>query len=80
MERDGTPDIHRLSWATGAAARLVVLAGRVGADPLESSDAALQRRLLVIMSVGTLPLTVFWSVTCFAAGTPRSDDYPSLWP
>src|SRR5271163_2890976 len=58
MERDGAPDIHRFGWTTGAAARRVVLAGRVGADPLESSDASLQRRLLVLVSVGTLPLTV----------------------
>ena len=68
MERDGAPDIHRFGWTTGAAARLVALAGRVGADPLESSDASLQRRLLVLMNVGTLPLTVLWSVTYFAAG------------
>ena len=47
MEKDGAPDIHQFGWATGAAARLVALAGRVGADPLESSDVALQRRLLV---------------------------------
>ena len=70
MERDGAPGIHRFGWATDAAARLVALAGRVGADPLESSDASLQRRLLVLMSVGTLPLTVLWSVTYFAAGRP----------
>jgi hypothetical protein len=68
MERAGAPDIHRFGWTTGAAARLVALAGRVGADPLESSDASLQRRLLVLMNVGTLPLTVLWSVTYFAAG------------
>jgi hypothetical protein len=40
MERDVAPDIHRFGWATGAAARLVALAGRFGADPLESSDAS----------------------------------------
>ena len=49
MERDGAPDIHRFGWQTDAAARLVALAGRVGADPHESGDAALQRRLLVLM-------------------------------
>ena len=70
MEKDGAPDIHQFGWATGAAARLVALAGRVGADPLESSDVALQRRLLVSMSVGTLPMTILWSVIYFAAGRP----------
>jgi hypothetical protein len=79
MERDGAPDIHRLGWATGAAAKLVALAGRVGADPLESSDAALQRRLLVLMSVGTLPMTVLWSVTYFAAGAPLAASAPAVY-
>ena len=56
MERDEAPDIHQLGWATGAAAGLVALAGRVGADPLESSDAALRRRLLVLLSVGLIDM------------------------
>jgi adenylate cyclase len=79
MERDGAPDIHRLSWATDAAARLVALAGRVGADPLESSEAALRRRLLVLLSVGTLPLTVLWSVTYLAAGAPLAAWAPAVY-
>src|SRR5580658_5987159 len=79
MERYGAPDAHRFGWATGAAARLVGLAGRVGADPFESSDAALQRRLLVLMSVGTLPLTVLWSVTYFAAGASLAASAPAVY-
>src|SRR5580700_10852241 len=79
MKRHRAPDIHRLGWATGAAARLVALAGRVGADPFESSDAALQRRLLVLMSLGTLPLTVLWSVTYFAAGAPLAASAPAVY-
>ena len=79
MERDEAPDIHQLGWATGAAAGLVALAGRVGADPLESSDAALRRRLLVLLSVGTLPLTVLWSVTYFAAGAFLAASAPAVY-
>jgi len=79
MERDGAPDINRFGWATGAAARLVALAGRVGADTLESRDAALQRRLLVLMSVGTLPMTVLWSATYFAAGAPLAASAPAVY-
>ena len=79
MKRHQVPDIHRLGWATGAAARLVALAGRVGADPLESSEAALPRRLLVLMSVGTLPMTVLWSVTYFAAGVPLAASAPAVY-
>lgn len=67
------------SWTAGAASRLVALAGRVGADPLESSDAALQRRLLVLMSVGTLPLTVLWSATYLAAGAPLAASAPAVY-
>jgi adenylate cyclase len=80
MERHGTPDIHRFGWATGVAARFIALAGRVGADPLGSGDAALQRRLLVLMCVGTLPLTALWSVTYFSAGVPLAASAPAVTP
>ena len=79
MERDEAPDTHRLRWHTGAAARLVSLAGRVGADSHESGDAALQRRLLVLLAVGTLPLTLLWSVTYFAAGAPLAALAPAVY-
>src|SRR5579863_2028714 len=79
MQRHGAPDIHRFGWAMGAAARLIALAGRVGADPLESGDATLQRRLLVLLAVGTLPLTILWSVTYFAAGAPLAASAPAVY-
>jgi guanylate cyclase len=79
MERQRAPDIHRFGWATSPVAGLVALAGRVGADPLESGDAALQRRLLVLLCVGTLPLTVLWSVTYFAAGVPLAAWAPAVY-
>ena len=55
------------------------MAGRIGADPLESGDAALQRRLLVLLAVGTLPLTILWSVTYFAAGAPLAASAPAVY-
>src|ERR1700722_10146833 len=79
MERDEAPDIHQLGWVVGVAARSVARPGRVGADPLESSDAALRRRLLVLLSVGTLPLTVLWSVTYFAAGAFLAASAPAVY-
>src|ERR1700722_10320362 len=79
MERHGTPDIHRFGWAVGVVVRFIALAGRVGADPLESADAALRRRLLVLLSVGTLPLTVLWSVTYFAAGAFLAASAPAVY-
>ena len=68
--RSDKADIRRFGWATAASAKLVALAARVGADPLESGDAALQRLVMVLMAVGTLPLTILWSVVYFAAGAP----------
>jgi adenylate cyclase len=79
MERDGTPGISRFARASGAAAKLVALAGRVGADPHEGGEAALQRRLLVLMAVGTLPMTVLWSAVYFAAGAPLAAAAPALY-
>ena len=78
MEKDRAPDARKFGWAAGAT-RLVALAGRIGADPLESSDAALQRRLLVLMSLGTLPMTVLWSVIYFAAGAPLAASAPAVY-
>ncbi len=79
MERDGAPGMSRLAWAGGAAAKLVALAGRVGADPHEGGEAALQRRLLVLMAVGTLPLTVLWSAVYLAAGAPLAAAAPAVY-
>jgi len=79
MERDGTPGISRFAWASGAAAKLVALAGRVGADLHEGGEAALQRRLLVLMAVGTLPLTVLWSAVYLAAGAPLAAAAPAVY-
>ncbi len=79
MERDGTPGISRFAWASDAAAKLVALAGRVGADPHEGGEAALQRRLLVLMAVGTLPMTALWSAVYLAAGAPLAAAAPAVY-
>ncbi len=47
MGRDEAPDIRRLGSATAASAKLVALAARLGANPLEGGDAALQRLVMV---------------------------------
>ena len=79
METDGIKSFGRFAWASRAAAMLMAAAGRIGVDPSESSDAALQRRLLVIMSVGTLPLTLLWSVIYFAAGARLAAAAPAVY-
>jgi guanylate cyclase len=70
MGRDEAPGIRRSGRLTAASAKLVAFAAQVGADPLESGDAALQRLVMVLMAVGTLPLTILWSVIYLAAGAP----------
>jgi adenylate cyclase len=79
MGRDEAPDIRRLGWASAASAKLVALAGRVGAGPLESGDAALQRLVMVLLAVGTLPLTILWSVIYVAAGAPLAAAAPAVY-
>ncbi len=79
METDGTKGFGRFGWASRTAARLVTEAGRVGVDPSESGDATLQRRLLVMLSVGTLPLTVLWSIIYFAAGARLAAAAPAVY-
>jgi adenylate cyclase len=79
MQTDGTQGFGRFGWASRIATRLMTEAGRVGAQPTESGDATLQRRLLVIMSVGTMPLTALWSTIYFAAGAPFAAVAPAVY-
>ena len=79
MGRDDAPDIRRFGWAAAAIAKLVALAARVGADPLESGDAALQRLVMVLLAVGTLPATILWSVVYLAAGAPLAAAAPMVY-
>ena len=79
MGRDEEPDTRRFGWASAVFAKLVALAGRVGADPLESSDAALQRLVMVLLAVGTLPMTILWSVIYLAAGAPLAAAAPAVY-
>jgi len=79
MELKGGLSRPRLRGASVGIEKLMALAGRVGVDPDESSETALQRRLVVMLSVGTLPLTVLWSVIYFAAGAPLAAAIPAIY-
>src|SRR5271168_4647858 len=79
MGRNEAPDIGRFGWATGAFAKLVALAARVGADLNETGDAALQRLVMVLLAVGTLPMTILWSVVYVAAGAPLAAAAPAVY-
>jgi adenylate cyclase len=77
--RSEKPDIRRFGSTTAAVAKLIALAARVGADPLETGETALQRLVMVLMAVGTLPLTILWSVIYFAAGAPLAAAAPVVY-
>ena len=49
MEQDLAQGDGRYGWASSGAERLVALAGRVGVDPGDSSETALQKRLVVLL-------------------------------
>lgn len=66
-------------WAADAVRRLLVWAGSVGADPTDGAETALQKRLMVALSVGLLPLTFLWSVIYLVAGVPFSAAIPAIY-
>ena len=53
--------------------------GRVGADPADSVETTLQKRLTVVLCVGTLPLTIGWSLIYLAAGAPLAAAIPAFY-
>jgi guanylate cyclase len=53
--------------------------GRVGADPADSAETTLQKRLTVVLCVGTLPLTIGWSLIYLAAGAPLAAAIPAFY-
>ncbi|HEY6980251.1 adenylate/guanylate cyclase domain-containing protein [Reyranella sp.] len=54
-------------------------AGRIGADPADSNETALQKRLAVALCVGTLPLTMLWSAIYLLAGVPAAAAIPAFY-
>jgi adenylate cyclase len=61
---------RRLGWVFDCTHRVIAAAGRIGIDPTDSNEVALQKRLTVLLSVGTLPFTILWSLIYLAAGAP----------
>ncbi len=60
-------------------AQILVYAGRIGADPADSAETALRKRLVVVLCVGTLPLTALWSVIYVLAGVPEAAALPAFY-
>ncbi|MBS0224414.1 MAG: adenylate/guanylate cyclase domain-containing protein [Proteobacteria bacterium] len=68
-----------LTWLSGQAEALVAQAGRIGADPADSDETALQKRLAVVLCVGTLPMTITWSAIYLFAGVPAAAAAPAFY-
>jgi adenylate cyclase len=68
-----------LEWISKHAQRPVILAGRIGRDPRDSNEIALQKILVVLLCVGTLPLTVLWSAIYYMAGAPLAAAIPAFY-
>jgi len=79
MEQDRARSDRRLDWVSYYTKALVALAGRIGLDPSDGDETALQKRLVVVLCVGTLPLTMLWSVIYFAAGVPLAAAIPGFY-
>jgi adenylate cyclase len=79
MEQHLVASAARQGWATNAVEGLLAWAGRIGADPTDSTETALQKRLMVALSVGLLPMTLLWSVIYLAAGVPLSAAIPAFY-
>jgi guanylate cyclase len=79
MQQGSAQSVERVRWISSLCQRLVSRAGRIGAVPTDSTELALQKRLMVSLSLGLLPLTFLWSVIYFAAGARLSAAIPGLY-
>ena len=79
MEQDRARGGRRLGWVSDYTKGLVALAGRIGLDTTDSDETALQKRLVVVLCVGTLPLTMLWSAVYLAVGVPLAAAIPGFY-
>src|SRR5277367_3784567 len=79
MQQASAQSVDSAGWITSVSRRLVAQVGRIGAAPSDSSELALQKHLIVWLSVGLLPLTFLWGVIYFIAGAPLSAAIPGLY-
>jgi hypothetical protein len=55
MQQGSAQRIERVRWIASVCRYLVAQAGRIGAARADSSELALQKRLIVSLSLGLLP-------------------------
>ena len=69
-------DVQRSGWIPPVFQRLAARASRIGIDPADSNEIALQKRLVVSLSLIIVPLAVLWSAIYFAVGVPFAASIP----
>ncbi len=79
MEDPAKSISHRFGWLSDCTNGLVAWAGHIGLDTSDSDETALQKRLVVLLCVGTLPLTMLWSAIYLAAGVPLAAAIPGFY-
>lgn len=64
---------------SGSMKALIALIGWIAVDPTDSDEAALRKRIAVVLCAGTLPLTLLWSAIYLALGKPTAAAIPALY-
>jgi adenylate cyclase len=73
MSKDALNIVAR---APGRLERFLASLTRIGIDPADSNDVALQKRLVVSLSLVIVPLAIVWSAIYLAVGLPLSAAVP----
>ena len=79
MELNRAKDHGRLGWFSDHLKHLAAVAARIGLCPGDSDETALQKRLAIVLCVGTLPLNMLWSAIYLAVGAPVAAAIPGLY-
>lgn len=68
-----------LSWLPRRTGVLVRRAVHIGATATDTDETALQKRLVVVLCAGTLPLTLLWSAIYLSVHVPRAAAIPAFY-
>jgi adenylate cyclase len=68
-----------IEWVSKHAQKLIAFAGRIGREPDDSGEIKLQKILVLLLCVGTLPLTALWSAIYYMAGAPLAAAIPAFY-
>ncbi|HET9875884.1 MAG TPA: hypothetical protein VFQ37_08965, partial [Mycobacterium sp.] len=68
-----------LSGRPRRADNLVRWAGHIGATAADTDETALQKRLVVVLCAGTLPLTLLWSAIYLLVHAPLAAAIPAFY-